>query len=173
MLDLKIGEYGYLTLSVLCENLVLMKEELISICDNLEDNFDQKLTNYDERLARLDKEMAERIDTLQKKYPDDADVEELSQLSIGLRRTRKLLRGKLEAIRNNTDDLLSELHDELRSKMPRIRESVKNTDTYEEAVLEIQRETHTSTKSLGDFFRGIFMWIETPKERVQAKKEEE
>ncbi|BDS07159.1 hypothetical protein NT6N_21990 [Oceaniferula spumae] len=146
-----------------------MKEDLIHLCEDLENNFDQKLTNYDERLERLEKEMSERVQHLQGKYPDDQDVAELGQLTIGLRRTQRLLRGKLEAIRDDGGDLLSELEAELKERMPGIRKSIEKSDTYEQAVLEIQRESHSGSKKLGDFFRGLLMWRETPEEHIAAK----
>ncbi|MBK1831203.1 hypothetical protein JIN77_10725 [Verrucomicrobiaceae bacterium R5-34] len=146
-----------------------MKEDLIHLCEDLENNFDQKLVNYDERLERLEKEISDRIENLSGKYPNDDDVVELSQLTIGLRRTRRLLRGKLEAIRHDSDDLVNELNSELKERMPGIRKSIEDSDTYEQAVLEIQRESHTGSKKLGDFFRGLLMWRETPEEHLAKK----
>lgn len=146
-----------------------MKDDLIHLCEDLENNFDHKLVNYDERLERLEKEMSERINTLNGKYPDDLDVAELAQLTIGLRRTRRLLRGKLEAIRQDSDELVNELNLELKERMPGIRKSVEDSETYEQAVLEIQRESHSGSKKLGDFFRGLLMWRETPEERLADK----
>ena len=149
-----------------------MKDDLIHLCEDLEKNFDHKLVNYDERLERLEKEITGRVESLNSKYSDDPDVIELVQLTIGLRRTRRLLRGKLEAIHHDCDDLVNELNFELKERMPSIRQSVENSETYEQAILEIQRKTHTGSKKLGDFFRGLLMWHETPEEHIAANKDE-
>ena len=147
-----------------------MKSELMNLCNELESHFDQSLCNYDERLARLEKEMSERIEKLDAKYPNDADVSELTQLSIGLRRTRRLLHAKLEAIRSDSDDLLNQLDTEVKERMPKIRQSIEDSATYEQAVLEIQRESHSGTQGLKDFFQGLLMWRETPEERIANMK---
>lgn len=149
-----------------------MKNELLSLCEDLESNFDQRLASYDERLGRLEKEMSERVAQLAKKYPEDQDVSELVQLGIGLRRTRRLLHAKLEAIKSDSGDLFAELDEELKQRIPGIRKSIEDSDTYEQAVLEIQRESHTGSKSLGDFFRSLLLWRETPEERIANDRDD-
>lgn len=86
-----------------------MNDELTSLRADLERDFDHRLGALDERLTRLEKEMSERISGLLLSHPGDKNVRELAHLSVGLRNTRRLLREKLETIRNDTDELIEGL----------------------------------------------------------------
>jgi len=146
-----------------------MKDELISLCADLEHHFDHRLNSCDDRLERLEKKMSECVDRLVLSYPKDEDVRELAHLRVGLRNTQRVLHGKLEAIKDSSDQLLSELSNEVTTRMPDIREKIKNSASYEQATLEIQREMHTGTKSFRDFFRGLLLWKESPEEHLEAQ----
>lgn len=146
-----------------------MKNELAQLCEDLESHFDHRLEQYDERLLRLEKEINTRLDHLTGRYPDDEDVQELNQLNIGLRRTHRLLRGKVEAIREDGDSLLDELGKEIKQRAPSMRKKIEESQSYEQAAREIQREMHTSTQSFKDFMKGLLMWKDTPEERLEQK----
>jgi len=144
-------------------------DRLLSICEGLEDEFDGKLDVLDSRLARLEEEFDHRVSALQTRYPDDADVAALQHLETGLRRTLRLLRGKLTAIQANGDNLLEELGPEVLKHAPVIREKLANCSDIEQAAIEIQKEIHDSSASFRSFIKGMLMWQESPEEHIDKK----
>ena len=146
-----------------------MKDELTSLCADLEHHFDHPLDACDQRLRRLEKEMSSHIKNLLLRHPEDLDVRKLAHLSIGFRNTQRLLRGRLEALKGNDDRLFDALGEEIKTRIPEIRKRLAESDSYQQAALEIQREMHTGTKSFRDFFRGLLLWKETPEEHLAAQ----
>lgn len=86
-----------------------MNDELVTLRDSLEQDFDERLGVLDDRLTRLDREMSKRIAGLLQSHPENKDVRDLAHLGVGLRNTRRLLRGTLESVRNDTDELIAGL----------------------------------------------------------------
>ena len=143
-----------------------MKDELISICDELESNFDERLECYQDRLKRIDSEIKCRVQSIKEKLPDNEDILDLEQLTIGLSRTHRLMHGKLSIIQDHGKELLGELDTELRQRIPAMKERIKKSESYEQASLEIQKESHTASSSFKDFFKAIMMYRDTPEERL-------
>lgn len=146
-----------------------MKQELLEVCDDLEHHIDEKMDNLVDRLSRVEEAMDERIQTLDSRYSDDDDIAELKQLNIGLRRTRRLLRGKLSALRGSHDDLMTELAPEIKDRVPAIKQTIERSESYEQASVKIQKEAHSASDSFKDFFKAILMWRETPEERLRRE----
>jgi hypothetical protein len=147
-----------------------MKDELSSLCADIEHHFDYHLDACDQRLRRLEREMSSHVESLLLQHPDDVDLRMLAHLSVGFRNTQRLLRGRLEALRGDDDDhFFNELGKEIKTRIPEIRKSLAASDSYEQASLEIQREMHTGTQSFKDFFRGLLLWKETPEEHLAAQ----
>ncbi len=140
-----------------------MKDELSSLCADIEHHFDHHLDACDQRLRRLEREMSSHIENLLLRCPEDLDVRQLAHLSVGFRNTQRLLRGRLEALRGDDDDqFFDALGKEIKTRIPEIRKRISESDSYEQASREIQREMHTSSQSFRDFFRGLLLWRETP-----------
>lgn len=146
-----------------------MKNELIELCNELESNFDEKLELYEDRLKRIDAEIGERLDHLKNKLAGDQDVAELEQLLIGLKRTHRLMQGKLSVIQNNNHELLDTLGEEIKKRLPEMRQKIEDSETYEQASIEIQKEAHSASDSFKDFFKAIMMWRDTPEEKIREK----
>ena len=147
-------------------------DRLLAICEGLEDEFDGKLDALDSRLARLEEEFDNRVTVLQDRYPSDPDVGALQHLDTGLRRTLRLLRGRLAAIQANGDDLLEEIGPEVLKHAPAIREKLASSSDLEQAAIAIQKEIHDSSASFRSFIAGMMMWKESPEEHIERKSEE-
>lgn len=151
----------------------VMKSELIHLCEELEHGFDEQLGHYEDRLSRLEQEIDERIQSLQRRYPDDTEILQLQQLNIGLRRTHYLMRGKLNSIRNSSSNLLDELDQEIKNRVPQIKKKIEESDSYEQATIAIQKEAHSGSQTFKDFLKAIMMWKETPEERLETQSSQE
>ena len=143
-----------------------MKNELISLCEELEGTFDEKLERYEDRLDRIDHEIKMHVQTLKESYPDNTDIAQLEQLIIGLRRTHRLVHAKLQVIQDNGQHLLDELGAEIKDRVPDIRRKIEDSATYEQASIEIQKEAHSASESFKDFFKALMMWRATPEEHL-------
>ena len=146
-----------------------MKNELIELCNEIEGNFDEKLELYEDRLKRIDAEIGERLYHLKSKHSGDQDIAELEQLLIGLKRTHRLMHGKLAVIQNYSQDLLDTLSEEIQNRMPEMRQKIEDSETYEQASIEIQKEAHTASDTFKDFFKAILMWRDTPEEKIRQQ----
>ncbi|QQL44445.1 hypothetical protein [Sulfuriroseicoccus oceanibius] len=145
-------------------------DRLLAICEGLEDEFDGSLDALDNRLHRLEEEFENRVAALQDRYPSDPDVGALQHLDTGLRRTLRLLRGKLTAIQENGDNLLEELGPEVLKHAPAIREKLASCSDIEQAAIEIQKEIHDSSASFRSFIKGMLMWKDSPEEHLEKKE---
>ena len=57
-----------------------MKNELISLCEELEGTFDEKLERYEDRLDRIDHEIKMHVQTLKENYYQNIIAEMISLL---------------------------------------------------------------------------------------------
>ena len=90
-----------------------------------------------------------------------AEWDELRGMIDELRRYAKLAKMRLIA----GDEAVKE-------RLREIELSMENTSEYQEAEVEIERSMH-QTKGIGDVFKALLMWKDSPEERLAAKREEE
>ncbi|MBT8037695.1 MAG: hypothetical protein KJO21_09135 [Verrucomicrobiae bacterium] len=150
-----------------------MKDELTSLCADLEHQFDHHLDACDQRLRRLEKEMSSHVENLLLRHPEDLDIRQLAHLSVGFRNTQRLLRGRLEALKGDGDEqLINELGKEIKTRIPEIRQRIEECDSDEQAAQEIQREMDAGTSSFKNFFRGLLLWHDTPEDPLNMQDDD-
>ena len=143
-----------------------MKEKHITLCREIEAHLNDTMESNAKKLLDRDQVIQNEMDLFENTLSSD----QLQHWHIireqvdNMRRYAKL--GKIRLM--DGDENVSKLLSEYQTKL---EDPGTDIDIYDQAAIEITREMHEPSGIAG-IFKSLFMWKDTPEERVQEKMED-
>jgi hypothetical protein len=138
-----------------------MKEKYIKVCREIEDLLNDSMESSAQKLVERDRLLQIELDTFEESLlPSQMQHWDIIREQVdNIRMYAKL--GKMRLM--DGDKVVSNLFSNYQSKLEKL-------DCYDEAALEIHREMHEPS-SISGIFKSLFMWKETPEERLKENSQ--
>ncbi len=134
-----------------------MKEKYISICSEIEDHLIDSMESSAQKLIERDQILQKELEAFEKSLlPSQIQHWNIIREQVdNMRMYAKL--GKMRLM--DGDEAVTNLFTNYRKKLT-------DLDCYEQAAIQIHREMHEPS-TISGIFKSLFMWKETPEERVK------